>query len=40
MLLTVRIEDMPYVEEDGRFNLSDLGSGFYRLILRSASWRS
>jgi KUP system potassium uptake protein len=34
MLLTVRIEDMPYVEEDGRFNLSDLGSGFYRLILR------
>ena len=34
MLLTVRIEDMPYVEEDGRFNLNDLGSGFYRLILR------
>jgi KUP system potassium uptake protein len=34
MLLTVRIEDMPYVEEDGRFNLTDLGSGFYRLILR------
>ena len=34
MLLTVRIEDMPYVEEDNRFNLTDLGSGFYRLILR------
>ena len=34
MLLTVRIEDVPYVEEDRRFELKDLGSGFYRLILR------
>ncbi len=34
MLLTVKIEDVPYVEEGNRFNLSDLGSGFYRLILR------
>jgi KUP system potassium uptake protein len=34
MLLTVRIEDVPYVEEGSRFNLTDLGSGFYRLILR------
>jgi KUP system potassium uptake protein len=34
MLLTVKIEDMPYLEEGGRFNLQDLGSGFYRLILR------
>ena len=34
MLLTVKIEDMPYVEQDKRFDLADLGSGFYRLILR------
>jgi KUP system potassium uptake protein len=34
MLLTVRIEDVPVVEEDRRFDLTDLGSGFYRLILR------
>ena len=34
MLLTVKIEDVPYVEEDKRFDLKDLGSGFYRLIIR------
>ena len=34
MLLTVKIEDVPYVEEGRRFDLTDLGSGFYRLILR------
>jgi KUP system potassium uptake protein len=34
MLLTVKIEDVPYVEEERRFDLTDLGSGFYRLILR------
>lgn len=34
MLLTVRIEDVPYVEEERRFDLDDLGSGFWRLILR------
>ncbi len=34
LLLTVRIEDVPFVEEDGGFELTDLGSGFYRLILR------
>jgi KUP system potassium uptake protein len=34
MLLTVRIEDVPIVEEDRRCDLTDLGSGFYRLILR------
>jgi KUP system potassium uptake protein len=33
MLLTVKIEDVPYVEED-RFDLQDLGSGFYRLVIR------
>jgi len=34
MLLTVKIEDVPYVEEERRFDLKDLGSGFYRLIIR------
>jgi KUP system potassium uptake protein len=34
LLLTVKIEDMPYVEEGRRFDLTDLGSGFYRLIIR------
>ncbi|HEV2748424.1 MAG TPA: potassium transporter Kup [Allosphingosinicella sp.] len=34
MLLTVRIEDVPYVDEEKRFELTDLGSGFYRLIIR------
>jgi KUP system potassium uptake protein len=34
MLLTVKIEDVPYVEEGRRFDLTDLGSGFYRLIIR------
>ncbi|QAY79136.1 potassium transporter Kup [Sphingosinicella sp. BN140058] len=34
MLLTVKIEDVPFVEEDRRFDLTDLGSGFYRLVLR------
>jgi KUP system potassium uptake protein len=34
MLLTVRIEDVPYVEEDRRFEMKDLGSGFFRLIIR------
>ncbi|MDT9597773.1 potassium transporter Kup [Sphingosinicella rhizophila] len=34
MLLTVSIEDVPFVEEDRRFDLLDLGAGFYRLIIR------
>lgn len=34
MLLTVRIEDVPYVDEERRLDLDDLGSGFWRLILR------
>jgi KUP system potassium uptake protein len=34
MLLTVKIEDVPYVEEDRRFDLQDLGSGFFRLVIR------
>jgi KUP system potassium uptake protein len=34
MLLTVKIEDVPYVDEERRFELTDLGSGFYRLVVR------
>ncbi|HEY6917267.1 MAG TPA: KUP/HAK/KT family potassium transporter, partial [Allosphingosinicella sp.] len=34
ILLTVRIEDVPYVPDENRFDLSDLGSGLYRQILR------
>jgi KUP system potassium uptake protein len=34
MLLTVRIEDVPYVDGERRFEMHDLGSGFYRLIVR------
>ncbi len=34
MLVTVRIEDVPYVEDGNRIALEDLGKGFFRLILR------
>jgi KUP system potassium uptake protein len=34
LLLTVKIEDVPFVEDGGGFELTDLGSGFYRLVLR------
>jgi KUP system potassium uptake protein len=34
MLLTVKIEDVPFVEEERRFERTDLGNGFYRLIIR------
>jgi KUP system potassium uptake protein len=34
LLLTVKIEDVPIVEEGRGFEITDLGSGFYRLILR------
>ena len=34
LLLTVVIEDTPYADEDRRCELSDLGSGFFRLVLR------
>jgi KUP system potassium uptake protein len=33
ILLTVRIEDVPYVEDGCQLKLTDLGNGFYRLIL-------
>jgi KUP system potassium uptake protein len=34
ILLTVRIEDVPYVSDDKRVELKDYGSGFYRVKLR------
>jgi KUP system potassium uptake protein len=34
ILLTVKIANMPYVEEDTRCRLEDLGDGFHRLIVK------
>jgi KUP system potassium uptake protein len=34
ILLTVRIEDVPYVSEEKRVDQHDYGSGFYRVVLR------
>ena len=34
LLLTVRIEDVPYVKHPKRLSTENLGHGFYRLILR------
>jgi len=34
ILLTVKIEDVPYVPDEKRLDTKDYGSGFYRLILR------
>ena len=34
ILLTVRIEDVPYVEGGCRFDLTNLDNGFYRVIIR------
>ena len=34
LLLTVKIEDVPMVDETRRMDLKDLGSGFFRLIMR------
>ncbi len=34
LLLTVKIEDVPFVDEVKRLELKDLGSGFFRLIIR------
>jgi KUP system potassium uptake protein len=33
-LLTVRVEDVPYVPQEKRVEQSDYGSGFYRIVLR------
>ena len=34
ILLTVRIEDVPYVAEEKRIETRDYGAGFYRVVLR------
>ncbi len=34
ILLTVKIEDVPYVTDSGRCSIDDLGNGFHRMILR------
>jgi KUP system potassium uptake protein len=34
ILLTVRIEDVPYVSAEKRLETKDYGSGFYRVVLR------
>ena len=34
LILTVKIEDVPYVEEEKTFHLDPLGDGFFRLIIR------
>ncbi len=34
VLLTVKIADVPYVEEDTHARLEDLGRGFHRLVIR------
>jgi KUP system potassium uptake protein len=34
ILLTVKIEDVPYVSDANRCTLDDLGNGFHRMILR------
>ena len=34
MLLTVKIEDIPYVAEDKRSEVFDYGEGFFRIVIR------
>ena len=34
VILTVLIDDMPYVDEERRFEVKEIGQGFWRLILR------
>jgi KUP system potassium uptake protein len=34
VILTVAIQDVPYVEAHERFEIKDLGQGFYRMVLR------
>jgi KUP system potassium uptake protein len=35
VILTVAVQDVPYVEETDRFAVKDLGNGFYRLTMRA-----
>jgi KUP system potassium uptake protein len=34
VILTVAIQDVPYVEESERYAVKDLGQGFYKMVLR------
>ncbi len=34
ILLTIKIADMPFVDEEKRCNLEDLGQGFHRMVLK------
>jgi KUP system potassium uptake protein len=34
LILTVKVEDVPYVSPDERVEIHDAGQGFYRVILR------
>ena len=34
VILTVAIQDVPYVEEERRFKVTDMGQGFYRLVMK------
>src|SRR3546814_12211562 len=34
ILLTVRILDEPFVAEDSRYKLEDMGRGFFRVVLK------
>jgi KUP system potassium uptake protein len=34
VILTVAIQDVPYVDEAERYTVKDMGNGFYRLTLR------
>jgi KUP system potassium uptake protein len=33
VVLTVKIAEVPYVEEEDRFSISEIGDGFFRLVL-------
>jgi len=34
VILTVAIQDVPFVETDERYDIKDLGQGFYRMVIR------
>ena len=34
MILTVVIDEVPYVSDEGRIGVRDLGGGFYRILVR------
>ena len=34
VILTIAIQDVPYVDEEKRFKVTDMGQGFYRLVIK------